>query len=200
MNAYFVYMMKSKLFLIFLVLLFALLFGVLNYFLYFEIGQQAYTNDDLPFGVTFRSFFVFNFLYNLTIKIIKWFLFALLLFGGLKILKNSAMFIHSLCICVIAEFVFLIPTINTLINFWGRSGYGVEAVRESSRTFQIGNIFSEFNDVPVFSSISILTFLYYFLVALLISGYANLSQKKALILTSSVFIPPYIVWMIIRHL
>lgn len=193
-------MIKNLSFLILLILLFALLFGVLNYFLYFQIGQQAYLNDDLPFRVTLRSFFVFNFLYNLTLKTLKWLLFALLLWGGLKILKNGAGFIHSMRVCVIAEFVLLITTINTLIVFWGKSGYGLEAAKESSRTFQIGQIFSVVNDIPVIRSISILNFLYFLLVALLISFYANLSQKKALILTTVVFIPPYLGWMLIRQL
>lgn len=192
-------MTKKFVFLTFLVLLFALLFWVLNYLLYFEVGQQAYTNDDLPFRVTLRSFFVFNFLYNLTLKAFKWLLFALLLYIGLKRIKNSTGFIHSLCIYVAAEFVFLIPTINTLINFWGKSGYGVEAVKESAGVFKIGSIFSFLSNVPVISSISILNFLYFIVVALLISKYANLGDKKALILTTTVLIPPYIIRMLVMH-
>ena len=192
--------MKRFVFLTLLLVFFALSYFVVNYLMYFQLGKLAYTNDGDIFDITFKSFFYFNFIYNFIGIALKWILFSVLIYVILKYFDKDLSLRLSIKTCIVSEFVFLLSPINTLFIFYGKSDFGREDIIHSNTFFEISNLASNFDGNSVIGSFNLLNLLYLLVATLLISKYAKIKELKALLVSLLVFVPPFIIKILLISL
>lgn len=177
---------------IYIFLAYTILFFTLEYQITLKFGAIAFENDNVNFDLTFNGFLVFNFVITLIGTLFKCLLLSTLTYTIIYIRKINIYFSNIFKVFLIGEFVFLISSFTTFIEYFGKNDYSRADIIQSNHFFELGNLFNWFSDIEIIRNFDILNILYFFIVVVLFSEITNTSNKKIVEIVFWVLVPIFI--------